>query len=132
MNVVVADGLVHAQQLAGAPNLFDPLHQVLYAAHPNASEINGAFNQTPQAWDERFGHFAETHTVIITEWGIRFYCDSNTPQFVVTFLKYLDDRHIGLEAGIWDFTPGGFNDLIHGFRMVGSQAFKTRKEILAR
>jgi hypothetical protein len=48
MKVVFVDSLVHAQQLAGAPSLFDPLHQVLYSAHPYANGINAAFNQTPQ------------------------------------------------------------------------------------
>jgi endoglucanase len=115
VNVVVADGLVHAQQLAGAPDLIDPLHQVLYAAHPYTSGPHAAADQTKRSWEEKFGHFARTHPVIISEWGIGFYCDSNTPQSVVAFLQYLNQRGIGLEVGIWDFAPGGFNNLIHGF-----------------
>ncbi|WP_446743429.1 glycoside hydrolase family 5 protein [Silvibacterium acidisoli] len=115
VNVVVADGLVNAQQLEGAPDLVDPMHQVLYAAHPYVSGNRADFNQTEQAWEEKFGHFARTHPVIISEWGIGFYCDAKTPRSVASFLKYLRSRGIGLEVGIWDFAPGGFNNMTHGF-----------------
>jgi endoglucanase len=117
VNVVVADGLVHAQQLSGAPDLKDPLRQVIYAAHPyvNGSKSFADFNQTKAAWDEKFGNFARTHPVIISEWAIGYFCDTKTPDSVVEFLRYLDDRRIGLEAGLWDFEPDGFNNLTHGF-----------------
>lgn len=61
-NVVVADGLVSAQQLSGAPKLKDPMNQVAYASHPypsDKSEASGEYNQTKQAWDEKFGEFCQ-------------------------------------------------------------------------
>jgi endoglucanase len=125
-NVIVADGLVHAQQLAGAPELDDPRHQVIYAAHPYVSgstqEI-ADYNQTRKAWDEKFGNFARNEPVIISEWGIGYFCDAKTPQAVVNFLNYLNERGIGLEAGIWDFAAPGFNNLTHGFPNVTFTSF---------
>jgi len=116
-NVVVADGLVHAQQLTGAPDLIDPLHQVVYAAHPyvNGPQRYADFNQTAAAWEEKFGRFSRTHPVIISEWAIGYFCDTKTPESVVNFLRYLQNHQIGLEAGLWDFEPAGFNNLTHGF-----------------
>jgi len=128
VNVVVVDGLVHAQQLNGAPELNDPLRAVLYAAHPYASGPRAAYNQTEAVWNEKFGNFARTHPVIISEWGIGFYCDANTPNSVVEFLKYLHERGIGLEAGIWDFTPPGFKNLTHKFLTCSFRASSMRKE----
>ncbi len=117
MNVVVADGLVSAQQLSGAPELEDELRQVAYGAHPyvSGSQTVADYNQTEQAWNEKFGNFAKREPVIVTEWGTSFFCDSNTPYSVVRFLNYLNDRGIGIEAGIWDFDAPGFNNLTHGF-----------------
>ena len=125
-NVLVADGLVQAQQLTGAPELTDPLHQVLYASHPYVSGATQAiadYNQTAAAWNDKFGNFARTHPVIISEWGDGFFCDTQTPQAVLNFLNYLNERGIGLEAGLWDFTPGGFNNLTHGFPDVQFSSF---------
>lgn len=126
INVIVADGLVMAQQLTGAPELEDPLHQVLYASHPYVSgstkEI-GDYNQTDAAWDQKFGNFARTHPVIVSEWGDGFFCDAQTPQAVLNFLNYLHRRGIGLEAGIWDFAPAGFNNLTHNFPNVQFSSF---------
>ena len=126
VNVVVADGLVQAQQLAGAPDLTDPLNQVLYAAHPyttGLTEAVGDPNQSAAVWTEKFGNFALTHPVIISEWGDGFFCDTKTPQAVVNFLNYLYARGIGLEAGIWDFAPAGFSNLTHTFPDVQFSSF---------
>ena len=116
-NVVVADGLVSAQQLSGAPQLEDELRQFIYAAHPyvSGSQKVADYNQTEQAWNEKFGDFAKENPVIISEWGTSFFCDENTPASVVKFFNYLNDRGIGIEAGIWDFDAPGFNNLTHGF-----------------
>jgi endoglucanase len=111
-NVVVADGLQYAQELSGAPQLNDPLHQVAYAAHPYS--LNAA-DQTPAVWDVKFGSFAATAPVIVSEWGIGYYCDANTPTSVVTFLQYLQSHRIGLEAGSWDWASAGFGSVIYGF-----------------
>ncbi len=112
VNVVVADGLGMGQDLSGAPRLDDPLGQVAYASHPYA---NHPFGQTPAAWDLKFGNFARTAPVIITEWGTGYYCDANTPAAALDFLGYLNRRGIGLEIGFWDWAPMGFGSAIQGF-----------------
>ena len=112
VNVVVADGLQFAQELAGAPSLNDPLHQVAYAAHPYS--LN-ASDQTPAVWDVKFGSFSATAPVIISEWGIGYYCDADTPTSVTTFLQYLQNHGVGLEAGTWDWASSGFGSVIYDF-----------------
>ena len=103
-NVVVADGLGVGQVIDGAPLLPDA--QVAYASHPYALQ---ASEQTPQAWDEKFGNFSFRAPVIITEWFFGgYYCDENTPVASAQFLNYLQAHHIGLEAGVWDWTSGSF------------------------
>jgi endoglucanase len=111
-NVIVADGLQFAQQLAGAPELADPLHQVVYAAHPYS--LN-ARDQSSAVWDAKFGNFARTRPVLISEWGIGYYCDPDTPQATVDFIAYLNERGIGLEAGSWDWASAGFGSAIYNF-----------------
>ena len=111
-NVLVADGLALAQQLSGAPALNDPLSQVAYASHPYPHNAAG---QEPASWDEKFGNFAETAPVIVTEWGTGYYCDSRTPQAVVGFLDYLQQHHVGLEAVAWDWAPYNFASALQGF-----------------
>jgi endoglucanase len=54
-NVIVADGLEFAEELSGAPQLDDPLHQVAYAAHPYALKSS---DQKPGVWDTKFGFFS--------------------------------------------------------------------------
>jgi endoglucanase len=118
VNVMVADGLVSAQQLSGAPQLNDPLHQVAYASHPypsGATAAIGAYNQTRAAWNEKFGNFARTAPVIVTEWGIGYYCDTNSAQAAVDFLGYLQQHHVGLEAVAWDWGPYNFASAVQGF-----------------
>jgi endoglucanase len=117
-NVIVADGLVSAQQLTGAPKLDDPLHQVAYASHPypsGATEAIGAYNETAQAWDEKFGEFAKKEPVIVTEWGPGYFCDSNAAQAVLNFLGYLQQHRVGLEAVAWDWGPCNFASAVQGF-----------------
>jgi endoglucanase len=111
-NVIVADGLQFAQQLSGAPELDDPLHQVVYAAHPYSLNRK---DQDTKVWDEKFGDFAMTRPVIISEWGIGYYCDSDTPLSSMAFLNYLNRRGIGLEAGAWDWASAGFGSAIYHF-----------------
>ncbi len=48
VNVVVADGLQVAETLHGAPELIDPLRQVVYASHPYAHTSQ---DQTEDAWN---------------------------------------------------------------------------------
>lgn len=117
-NVIVADGLVSAQQLSGAPDLKDPLHQVAYASHPYPSgktEEIGQRNQTEQTWDEKFGKFAQSHPVIVTEWGPGYFCNNKTPQATVHFLRYLQQHKVGLEVVAWDWGPYNFASAVQGF-----------------
>ena len=114
-NVVIADGLQFAQELSGAPTLADPLHQVAYAAHPYSL---GPGDQSSAVWDEKFGRFAATQPVIISEWGIGYYCDPATPQVTVDFLQYLQVHGIGMEAGAWDWASAGFGSAMYDFPVV--------------
>jgi endoglucanase len=111
-NVIVADGLQFAQQLAGAPDLADPLRQVVYAAHPYSLNHK---DQDSAVWDAKFGDFAKARPVLISEWGIGYYCDPGTPQATVRFIEYLHRRGIGLEAGTWDWASAGFGSAIYDF-----------------
>jgi endoglucanase len=100
-NVVVADGLAHAELLTGAPPLTDSMNQIAYAAHPYtfsaSQEMGTAF------LDNSFGNFAATHPVIITEWGQGYYCGPTNPKFLIAFLNYIQNKGIGLEMGSWDW-----------------------------
>lgn len=103
-NVVIADGLAVGQVIDGAPVLDDP--QVAYASHPYALHPAG---QTRGAWDGKFGNFSRRAPVVITEWGSGgYHCDADTPESSVRFIQYLQEHAIGLEAGTWDWGPGGF------------------------
>ena len=103
-NVVIADGLGVGQVIDGAPLLKDA--QVAYASHPYALQQYG---QTRRAWDGKFGNFSQRAPVIITEWlSGGYFCDTDTAKSTVEFLQYLQERGIGLEAGAWDWAPGGF------------------------
>ncbi len=111
-NVLVADGLEYAEELAGAPQLDDPLHQVIYAAHPYA---HNEADQTEAVWKNKFGDFSQTSPVMISEWGIGYFCNSNTATAARKLLQYLQDRGIGLEIGSWDWASSGFGSAIYDF-----------------
>ena len=113
-NVVVADGLLFGERLAGAPDLRDPLGQVAYASHPYAHHEQ---DQSQAAWDMKFGDFARHHPVIVTEWATvpKYYCDLRTPKATEEFLGYLQERNIGLMAYAWDFSGPKFGSMFHGF-----------------
>jgi endoglucanase len=112
VNVVVADGLAFGEQLEHAPLLSDPLGQVAYASHPYAHR---AIDQVPSTWDKKFGNFSRKAPVIVTEWGTGYHCDANTPASVVSFLQYLQNHGIGLEAATWDWQPAGFGSVVNNF-----------------
>lgn len=123
-NVVIADGLAVGHVIDGAPTLGDP--QVAYASHPYAlppppkgrpaAPWQGPGGQRRPAWEAQFGTFAEHAPVIITEWGSGgYYCDTDTPESTVRFTQYLQQKGIGLEAGTWDWAPGGFGSARWGF-----------------
>lgn len=113
-NVVIADGLLSGERLSGAPSLDDPLRLVVYASHPYA---HGAAGLTGADWDRKFGNFAQTHPVIVTEWTTshNFYCDAATAVSTRRFLAYLKGRRIGLMAFAWDFSGTRFGSAFQGF-----------------
>ena len=64
-NVLIADALAFAEHMNGAPKLNDPLHQVIYAAHPYAHNAAG---QTESDWNDKFGDFAKKNPLLVSEW----------------------------------------------------------------
>lgn len=137
-NVIVADGLLFAERLRGAPELADPQHQVVYASHPYAHDPKG---ETRADWDRKFGNFARTHPVIVTEWTTsrNFYCTTTTPRAAEAFLSYLAERRIGLMAFAWDFSGTSFGSAFQGFpptptsyenRQCGDEGFGPGRAIL--
>ena len=116
-NVAVVDGLLYAERLGGAVALSDPLRQMVYASHPYAHHVQ---DQQQPAWDAKFGDFARSHPVIVTEWATvpKYYCDLGTPTYAEAFLHYLDQRGIGLMAYGWDFSGPKFGSSFHGFPPV--------------
>ena len=112
VNVVVADGLQFAETLHGAPELIDPLHQVVYASHPYAHTSQ---DQTEGAWNWKFGDYSRRAPVLISEWGIGYYCDLHTPKATQQFLQYLQDHGIGLEIVTWDWESSTFGSFNYDF-----------------
>ncbi len=119
-NVLIADGLEHAEQLTGAPALTDALSPVIYGSHPyahNYQDQNAAGTDASgdvvagAGWNVMFGTFAATHPVIITEWGNGYYCDALTGTADVAFLQYLQRLGIGLVATTWDWAAPGFGSI---------------------
>lgn len=113
-NVVVADGLLYAERLGGAPGLADPIGQIVYASHPYAHDDDG---QRPEIWERKFGRFARRHPVIVTEWTTvpRYFCNAGTPAYAAAFLEYIEHRGIGLMVYAWDFSGPKFGSAFHGF-----------------
>lgn len=112
-NVVVADGLLEAERLDGAPDLSDPDHAVVYASHPYAHDASG---QNENAWNTRFGDFARTHPVIVTEWTTipSYFCNSDTPNAAARFIGYLKSHDIGITAFALDFSGDKFGSVAYG------------------
>lgn len=94
-NTVVVDGLNGAHTLRGAPALQDPLRQLIYAVHPYFRDNYLG----PADWDLAFGSFAETHPVLVTEWGLASrQCSWGGDHAVQQLLSYLEQRRIGVIA----------------------------------
>ncbi len=108
-NVVVVDALSGGQTLTGAPTLTDSMNEVLYASHPYVFPGTDAESQfSPAAWDAKFGNFAATHPVLISEWGEGYFHTAATTDATLQFFAYLQGKNIGLEAGIWDWIDDKF------------------------
>lgn len=112
-NVAIADGLLFAERLGGAPDLRDSEKQVVYASHPYAHH---AEDQHEPAWETKFGQFARTHPVIVTEWTTvpKYYCDLESPKYAEQFLTYLNQHGIGLMTYGWDFSGSRFGSTFYG------------------
>ena len=104
-NVLLADGLQYAGTFSGAPLLTDPLGQVAYASHPYFYQ---ASDETTSSFMTRFGNFAQTAPVVVTEWSTPYsdFCDSTTPAASLTFEQYLQSTGIGLMAFAYDLPTG--------------------------
>lgn len=92
----------------------------LLRSHPYA---RAALDQTIPAWDAKFGSFDRTAPVIVTEWSTGYYCDSNTPASVVSFLHYLQAHEIGLETATWDWSPAHFGSAVYNFPVSAFSSF---------
>ena len=120
-NVVVADGLSYATSLNGAPSLTDSAHEVVYAVHPY---FHSADAETSSAWDTKWGTFAATSPVLVTEWttvanaaqsGSTYFCDSTTAGAALALLDYLAAKKIGMIAFAYDFSGNVFGSAAYGF-----------------
>ncbi len=119
-NAVVADGLYYAEELSGAPALDDRVNQVIYSAHPYA---HNEADQTEKVWKKKFGDFSRTSPVMISEWGIGYFCNSDTASATMKLLQYLQDRGIGLEMGSWDWASAGFGSAKYDFPLDRTSSF---------
>lgn len=99
-NVLIVDGMSWAQTLEGAPALRDPLGQLAYAVHPYPTVMP----ETPAGWDARFGGFAQTHPVLITEWIMDsgLFCLPDAPAIATGLLNYAFDHRIGFSGWAFD------------------------------
>jgi len=104
-NVVLADGLQYAGTFSGAPMLTDPLGQVAYASHPY---FYTSADETTSSFATRFGNFALTAPVVVTEWSTPYsdFCDITTPAASLTFEQYLQTNGIGLMGFAYDLPTG--------------------------
>lgn len=119
-NVLIADGLEHAEELTGALPLTDTISPVIYGSHPyahNYEDQNAAGTDengnvvAGTGWNVMFGNFAASTPVIVTEWGNGYYCDNITGTADVAFLQYLQGRGVGLVATTWDWAGPNFGSI---------------------
>ncbi len=121
VNAVVVDGMDYAEELSGAPPLDDPLHQVIYGAHPYA---HNQADQTETVWHKKFGDFSRTSPVIVSEWGIGYFCNADTASSTMKLLQYLKNHGIGLEIGSWDWASAGFGSAKYDFPLDRTSSFQ--------
>ncbi len=119
-NVLIADGLEHAEELTGALPLTDTVSPVIYGSHPyahnyqdqNAAGVDANGNVVAGAgWNVMFGTFAANNPVMVTEWGNGYYCDNITGTTDVAFLQYLQGLGVGLVATTWDWAGPNFGSI---------------------
>lgn len=133
-NVLIADGLEHAEELSGAPPLIDAVSPVIYGSHPyahnfqgqNAAGTDASGNVVAGAgWNAEFGDFAATNPVMVTEWGNGYYCNNITGTTDVAFLQYLQGLGVGLVATTWDWAGPNFGSIRVNFPNSTITSFPT-------
>ncbi|MGH3496116.1 MAG: PA14 domain-containing protein [Nocardioidaceae bacterium] len=99
-NVLIADGLDHAERLDGVPMLSDALGQLMYGVHPYV------YDGGQSTWDTKFGYLTSTVPVIATEWNFKpGDCGTSTAALTPAFFGYLHDHDVGLLGHAFD-VPG--------------------------
>jgi hypothetical protein len=98
-NLILVEGPHFAQTLEGLPGHEITGANVAYAVHPYGQH-------SPAVWNTTFGTAAQTHPVIIDEWGewSAGACSPSAATYVPEFFAYLRQRQIGL--GAWALVPG--------------------------
>jgi len=84
-------------------NINDPINKVIYSIHPFFRESV----QNEKLWDKKIGDFASKHPFVITAWNARTkrdWCEVSGIDTVENFLRYLNQRDIGLIGYAFD-TP---------------------------
>lgn len=135
-NVLIVDGLLYGERLTGAPDLADPLqatdnrHRIVYASHPYTHTNKDQPNAADSAQDiaDKFGTFAKTHPVIVTEWTVstNFTClwGSEGADYTSRLLHALNSpasgAKVGLMAFAWDFKGDVFGSAFSGFTDDGT------------
>lgn len=94
-NVLLVEGLNGGRLLDGAPDLRDPLGQLIYGVHPYMRpDLSNA-----AGWNRYFGDFARRHVVVATEWShFGRMCGNASPGAVQQLLDYLAKAGIGVLA----------------------------------
>lgn len=119
--VIMLDGMQWAHMLDGAPPVRDPLDQVAYAVHPYPTPGKP---MTPEGWDDRFGKFASSHPVVVSEWIMDsgLFCQADAPQVAASLLDYARDHRIGFIA--WAFDAPGSLVRDFGFEPTTYKGFR--------
>jgi endoglucanase len=96
-NLVIAGGLDFAYDLTGLPGDGEiDGYNIMYASHPYDYD-----NKQPSAWPTDWGFVADSHPVIVTEFG-SFDCDAS---YTSALLDYADQHQLSWTA--WAWFPGG-------------------------
>jgi alpha-tubulin suppressor-like RCC1 family protein len=104
-NLVIAGGLDWGYELSGVPSNPIDGYNVLYATHPYSHFPE----KMPSSWQSSWGFLADTHPVIVTEFGDIVACSSDFSQQVIDFA---DSRHVSWTAWPWFAGMSGCRDLI--------------------
>jgi len=132
-NLIFAEGINHAETLAGIKSYLLTGGNIIYAVHPF---FNSTGTNTPSTWDTNFGSIETTVPVVASSWSEYQAsgspeCYSTAPATVPTFLSYLQSHSIGLlgyalEPGLlirgWSYNvPTSFDQLNYSCQNIPSQ-----------